>query len=134
MAASAGPVRILVIDDEDNFSRLLSDFLRPQGYEVEIASDGLEGIRQATRGHFDLITLDIKMPGVNGVEALRSMQMLEQPAKVVIISGYLTAEIAADCRQAGAAAVLSKPVELKHLKELITELLGSRSSPEAEGS
>ena len=125
MAAEAR--RILVIDDEESFSRVLAEFLETRGYQVTVASDGLEGFRRATRERFDLITMDINMPALGGVEALRSMQMVEQPAKTVVISGYLTEEVTAECRQAGAAAVLAKPVELRHLGEVIAGLTGGGS-------
>ena len=68
------------------------------------------------------------MPELDGVEALRSMQMVRHPAKMVVISGYLSDEICDDCREAGAAAVLGKPLELKRLSEVISRLLGGGPS------
>ena len=123
--ASAPRPRILVIDDEEHFARLLQDFFEHCGYEVTVSLGGLEGFREASRRSFDLITLDINMPGVNGVESLRSMELVGQPAKVVVISGFLTEEIAADCRAAGAAAALAKPVELAQLGAVVAGLLGA---------
>jgi CheY-like chemotaxis protein len=118
--------RVLVIDDEANFTSLLRDFLEFRGCEVTVAGGGLEGFRQASRHRFDVITVDINMPGVNGVEALRSMQMVGQPAKAIVISGFLSDEVAAECRSAGAAAVLTKPVELARLGEIIGDLVGRK--------
>ncbi len=63
------------------------------------------------------------MPGVNGVESLRSLNLVGQGARVVVISGFVTDEIADDCRAAGAAAVLEKPVELAELGRLADELV-----------
>jgi CheY-like chemotaxis protein len=116
--------RILVIDDEEGFARLLQDYFEHLGWQASVAADGLAGFREASRRSYDLITLDINMPGVNGVESLRSMELVGQQAKGVVISGYLTDQIAAECRAAGAAAVLAKPVELAQLGRLAAELIG----------
>lgn len=124
-AAGARP-RALVIEDEESFRGVLRDFLESRGCEVVVAADGLEGFRQASRGRFDLVTVDINMPGVNGVEALRGMQIVGQSAALVVISGYLSEDLAAECRQAGAAAVLAKPVELSRLGGILDELLAGR--------
>jgi CheY-like chemotaxis protein len=129
MSAKSG--RVLVVDDEESFCQMLADFLDGRGYSVETARDGLEGFRLATREQFDLVIADINMPGVNGVETLRSLQMVENPAKLVVISGYVTDEIAAQCREAGCSEVLNKPVELNRLGELIERLL-AENSPQAE--
>ena len=128
---TADAPRVLVIDDEENFCRLMFDFLSGRGCQVEVAGDGLEGFRRATRERFDVITVDINMPGANGVEALRSLQMVESPAKLIVISGYVTDEIAADCRGAGADAVLVKPVKLNHLGDVVDELLRGKDAASA---
>jgi CheY-like chemotaxis protein len=126
----SGPRRILVIDDEESVARLLRDFLTFRGYQVAVAGDGPEGLRQAGLGAFDLVTADLSMPGMTGVELLRSLKRARPEVRVVIISGYLTDEIAAECRAAGAAAVLAKPVELAALGRLVAGLLGGNSGPE----
>jgi len=123
--------RILVIDDEESFRQMLSDYLRSQGFRVEVAHDGLEGFRRATREQFDLVVADINMPGVNGVETIRSLKLVDSPVAVVVVSGYVTDEIEADCRQAGCVEVLAKPVELAHLGEVITGVLGG-SAPSGD--
>jgi len=126
----SGPRRILVIDDEESVARLLRDFLTFRGYQVAVAGDGPEGLRQAGLGAFDLVTADLSMPGMTGVELLRSLKRARPETRVVIISGYLTEEIAAECRAAGAAAVLAKPVELAELGRLVAGLLGGPAAPE----
>ncbi len=126
MSAKGDGPRILVIDDDKPFLDMMAEYLAGQGYDVAVAADGLEGFRRASRERFDLITVDIKMPELGGVEALRSMQMVKHPARMVVISGYLSDEICDDCREAGAAAVLGKPLELRHLAEVISRLLGGR--------
>ena len=124
MDAKSG-ARLLVIDDDKAFRELVADCFGGQGHQVVAATDGLEGFRLATRERFDLIVLDIRMANLDGVETRRSMQMVEQPAKVVIVSGFLTDQIVENCREAGALAVLSKPVSLQRLRETVQSLLGA---------
>jgi CheY-like chemotaxis protein len=120
---AARPVRILVIEDDNPFARMLEDFFETRGWEVAVALGGLEGFREASRARYDVITLDINMPEVSGVETIRAMQLVGQDARIVVVSGYLTKQVAAECRAAGAAAFLAKPVEMAHLGELIEKLL-----------
>jgi two-component system response regulator CpxR len=65
--------RILIIDDDKKFSRLLQDYLRPFGFELHEAHDGLEGIRRLSGGHFDALILDLMLPGIDGIEVLRRL-------------------------------------------------------------
>jgi CheY-like chemotaxis protein len=109
----------------------MKEYFEHLGWAVATAADGLEGFRAASRGHFDLITMDIKMPGVNGVDSLRSMHLVGEGARVVVISGFLTSEIGDLCRSAGASAVLEKPVELAKLGRLANEL--AAGEPKAKG-
>lgn len=123
---SAARPRVLIVDDDSSFAGMLSDFLDGRGCGVETAVDGLEGFRRATRENFDLVTIDINMPGVNGVEALRSLKLVDSPASIVVISGFLTEKVILECREAGADEVMRKPVELSSLGLVIDGLLGGR--------
>jgi len=122
---STQPPRILVVDDEKSFAHLVEDYFKARGWDVVVALGSLEGFREASRGRFDVITLDINMPEVSGVEAIRAMQLVGQDARMVVVSGYLVDGVAGACRAAGTAAVLAKPVELAHLGDVVEELAGS---------
>jgi two-component system, OmpR family, response regulator CpxR len=65
--------RILIIDDDKKFSRLLHDYLKPFGFELHERHDGLEGIRKLSEGHFDALILDLMLPGIDGIEVLRRL-------------------------------------------------------------
>jgi CheY-like chemotaxis protein len=118
--------RVLIVDDEQSFCRMLVDYLEARGHATEVAHDGLEGFRMATRGCYDVVVLDVNMPGVNGVETIRSLQMVDSPAAVVVVSGYITDEIEEECRRAGVAAMLAKPLELAQLGGIIEEVTSRR--------
>ncbi len=65
--------RILIIDDDRKFARLLEDYLAPFGFEVQQAHDGLEGLRRLSESGFDALVLDLMLPGIDGIEVLRRM-------------------------------------------------------------
>ena len=65
--------QILIIDDDRKFSRLLQDYLRPFGFELHQAHDGLEGVRKLAEGHFEALVLDLMLPGIDGIEVLRRL-------------------------------------------------------------
>jgi DNA-binding response OmpR family regulator len=65
--------QILIIDDDKKFSRLLQDYLRPFGFELHEAYDGLEGVRKLSECHFDALLLDLMLPGIDGIEVLRRL-------------------------------------------------------------
>src|SRR3984885_5630630 len=65
--------QILIIDDDRKFSRLLQDYLKPSGFELHEAHDGLEGIRKLSEGHFDPLILALMLPGIDGIEVLRRL-------------------------------------------------------------
>jgi DNA-binding response OmpR family regulator len=67
------PQRILIIDDDAKFSRLLQDYLRPFGFELHESHDGLDGVRKLSEEHYDAVVLDLMLPGIDGIEVLRRL-------------------------------------------------------------
>ena len=118
--------RILIVDDEASFRTLMEDFLATQGYETETAEDGRLGFRKAMTGNYDLVLADINMPGLNGVEAIRSIRTVFEKQRIVVLSGYLTPEVVEECRQAGAQVCMGKPVRLDELARVISRTLEDR--------
>jgi DNA-binding response OmpR family regulator len=77
--------KILVVDDEENILKTISDLLLANGYEVMTAKDGKEGIEKAHKGNPDLILLDIMMPKISGLELLKKIKSSERSAHIPII-------------------------------------------------
>lgn len=122
----ATPGRILVVDDEPHIRRIMTALLRPEGYEVKLARDGTEALRTWRRGSYDLVILDLVMPGANGLEVLSTIRSdPERGATPVII---LTAKGQDADRQAAFAAgaddFVTKPFSPKKLVARIHEILG----------
>jgi two-component system nitrogen regulation response regulator NtrX len=102
--------RILVIDDEAEIRRSVRMILEYEGYEVLEASSGPEGVAMAERESPDLVFLDIKMPGMDGLDALQRIKASSETLPVVIISGHGTVSTAVEATKAGAFDFIEKPL------------------------
>ena len=102
--------RILVVDDEAEIRRSVRMILEYEGYEVIEASSGPEGLTLAERESPDLVFLDIKMPGMDGLDALQRLKSTNESIPVVIISGHGTVSTAVEATKAGAFDFIEKPL------------------------
>ncbi len=80
--------RILVVDDEESIRLLYKADLEDEGFEVDLASSGKEALRKIEEGNFDLVTLDIKMPDISGIELLRKIKERFRKLPVVLCTAY----------------------------------------------
>ncbi len=101
--------KILVVDDSPSILDLLSDMLGVAGYEVDTASDGIEGFDIAVRKSFDLVITDINMPRCNGIELLNRLNKNFENLAVIIITGYANLDSAREAMVGGAADYIFKP-------------------------
>lgn len=107
--------KVLIVDDEGAIRRTLKEILLFEKYEVEEAADGLECLVKLKQQRFDAILLDIKMPKMDGLEALERIQELAPDTPVIMISGHGTIETAVEAVKKGAFDFLSKPPDLNRL-------------------
>jgi two-component system nitrogen regulation response regulator NtrX len=107
--------RILVVDDEDAVRRSMTEILEDEGYEVIPAASGEEGVEQALAGAPDAVFLDVWLPGVDGIEALRMMRERGVRAPVIMISGHGTIETAVKATKRGAYDFVEKPLSLERV-------------------
>ncbi|NUU62146.1 response regulator transcription factor [Paenibacillus agri] len=106
---------VLVIDDEERISRLLQLELSHEGYEVEIAHDGREGLELALGQPWDIIILDIMMPGLNGVEVLRRLRKVDETTPVILVTARNTTPDIVSGLDQGANDYITKPFEIEEL-------------------
>jgi DNA-binding NtrC family response regulator len=116
----AEKAKILVVDDEKPLRELLQMELGRNGHTVHVASDGVEGLARFREEIYNVVLLDIRMPGIDGVEVLRRMRAESTLPEVIILTGYGTIESAVECIKQGACDYLTKPVKLEEL-ELVIE-------------
>ncbi len=104
-----GPARILIVDDEVGMREGCRRALISHGFQVVTAEHGVEGLRRLREGSFDLVLLDAMMPGMSGVEVLRSVQEYDPDVVCIMITGYATVDLAAQTMKQGAQEFLPKP-------------------------
>jgi CheY-like chemotaxis protein len=121
--------QILVADDHTPFRTLLGEFLQDAGYRVLLAADGEEAVRQVNAARPDLVLTDVEMPRRTGLEVLGHVKAETPPTLVLLLTGCLTAEIAAAAQELGAHAVLEKPCDLEELLWCITRTLRPAGAP-----
>jgi len=102
-------ISVLVAEDNESFRKVLRESLLREGYEVEEARDGREALEMLGRRHFDLMVSDVKMPGVDGLELLRSARQTDPDTVVILMTAYGTVDMAVEAMKAGALDFLSKP-------------------------
>lgn len=112
---------VLVVDDEPDTCRNLSDILTEFGYDVETAPDGPSALALVAKRRFDIALLDFKMPGMDGVTLYREIKKLRPELVAILVSAYAGREIQQEAQAAGTWKVLAKPVDLNCLLPLVEE-------------
>jgi len=104
---------ILVVDDDRRMVKTICDILKIKGYAVSVAYSGEEALGMVKSESPDCVLMDIKMPGINGVEAMKLIKELRPDLPVVLMSAYATEELEQEARGKGAYAVLAKPLDFQ---------------------
>lgn len=120
--------RILVVDDEVEICDLLQSFLAQEGYHVFTATNGVEAISLGKQNELDLALLDIKMPGMDGIEVFRKLKEVRKDMGVIILTGYGTLGTAKEAMRLGAYDYLTKPFDLGLVKNIIQEALENKKT------
>ncbi|MEP7348269.1 MAG: sigma-54 dependent transcriptional regulator, partial [Gemmatimonadaceae bacterium] len=115
--------RILVVDDEQGVRAALGQLLEYEGYEVKTATNGVEALASYEKYRPQLVFLDVKMSGMDGIEALRKIKQLDAAATVVMISGHATIHTAVEATQLGAYDILEKPLDTDRILVLLRNAL-----------
>jgi two-component system, NtrC family, response regulator HydG len=115
---------VLVVDDDPDICHNLSDILTDLGYEVDTATDGPSAIEKVRARPYDVALLDLKMPGMDGLELYREIKRLRASTVAMIVTAYATAATAEQALGAGAWHVLSKPVDFDRLLPLVEAAMG----------
>ncbi|HJV34786.1 sigma-54 dependent transcriptional regulator [Geomonas sp.] len=111
--------KLLIVEDDRPIRELLEAELIRSGYKVEVARDGVEGLRKYREENFNVVLLDVKMPGMDGIEVLRQMRAETIIPEVIMFTGHGSIETAVECIKHGAYDYLTKPVKLDELEMVI---------------
>ncbi len=115
--------RILIVDDEQGVRAALGQLLEYEGYEVRAESSGVQGLALYEKWRPQLVFLDVKMAGMDGLEVLRRIKQLDPAASVVMISGHATIQTAVEATQLGAYDILEKPLDTDRILVLLRNAL-----------
>jgi DNA-binding NtrC family response regulator len=115
---SAKP-KILLVDDEERFRITLAKLLRVKGLDVTTLGSGLEALEELGKQNYDVILLDVRMPGMNGIETLAQIKKLNPDIEVIILSGHASVDVAVDIMKLGGYDYLLKPCSVEELTDKI---------------
>lgn len=110
---------ILIVDDDVGMCETLSDIMEDKGYRTVIALDGHEAIQTVKESAFDVILMDIKMPGINGVETFKQIKRIHPETAVVMMTAYAVEGLIREALREGAYGVLYKPLDIEKMISVI---------------
>jgi DNA-binding NtrC family response regulator len=114
--------RILVVDDETNMRTTLADILGDEGYDIDTAVDGLSAVAMCENNNYDVVLLDVRMPGIDGVETFRRIRRHNDSVRVVMMSAFSMDDLKRSALEEGAIAFLSKPLDIDDVIDLIQDV------------
>jgi two-component system response regulator HydG len=118
-----GKTNILVVDDLRSIRLALGGILEEKGYNVATAENGYQAIEAVRKAHFDVIFMDIKMPGINGVQTFREVKKIDSKAVVIMMTAYSVEELVKEALEEGAYAIVYKPFDIDKIVAIIEEVL-----------
>ncbi len=121
------PVKVLVVDDDLRMVRTICDILKVNGFRTLHALTGEDAVGVVKAEAPDCVLMDVKMPGLNGIEALAAMKKVLPALPVVLMSAYATEEQAEEARAAGAYSILTKPIDIQQILSFLTLLRKEKS-------
>jgi DNA-binding NtrC family response regulator len=115
-------MKILVVDDDRRIVKTTCDILKIKGHEAIAAYTGEEGVDTVKRDRPDCVLMDIRMPGISGVEAMKQMRSVIPDLPIVLVSAYATEDTVTEAERAGAYAVMSKPLDFQVILSFLSLL------------
>ena len=111
--------KVLLVDDEKEFLEIMSERMKAKGMEVSTAESADQALSILGKESFDAIVMDFQMPGMDGMEALKSIKNMNPELQIILLTGYATVEKTVEAMKIGAADFLEKPADLESLSNKI---------------
>ena len=118
--------KILLVDDEADFLEALSERMRTRGMDVTTSTSAKEALDAVEQGAYDAVVLDLMMPEVDGLEALRILKEKDPKLQVILLTGHATVEKGVEAMKRGALDLLEKPTDIETLTQKIKEASANR--------
>ena len=119
-------IKLLMVDDEEKFLSATAERLGLRDFDVTTATEGKQAIRAAKEGTFDVAILDLRMPGMDGMELLKILKKKHKFLEVIILTGYASLDSAVEATKLGAFTYLEKPYNIEKLLEVLKEAYETR--------
>ena len=123
MEKNNGKTSILVVDDLRSIRLTLGGILEDKGHKVVAVENGYQAIEAVRKTHFDVIFMDIKMPGINGVQTFREVKKIDPKATVIMMTAYSVEDLVKEALEEGAYTIIYKPFDIDKIIAIIEELL-----------
>ncbi|UCF20623.1 MAG: sigma-54-dependent Fis family transcriptional regulator [Gemmatimonadota bacterium] len=122
--------KILIVDDELSVRQSLQEWFREDGFQVETAADGNAALKMMDAGPFDIIVVDLKMPGMDGITLQKRVRELDKSAAIIILTAFASVETAVEALKLGAYDYVTKPVDPDDLSNLVRNILREKELSE----
>jgi len=119
-------IKLLIVDDDEKFLKTIAERLGLKDFDVITATEGNHAIKAAKKGKFDVAILDLKMPGMDGMELLQILKKKHKFLEVIILTGFASIDSAVEATKLGAFGYLEKPYNLERLLEVLREAYETR--------
>lgn len=116
-------VKLLIVDDQKGIRRLLQEVFSESGYDIETCANGLRALELITEFDPDLVLMDIKMPGLNGIDALRRLRVTDARRPVIMMTAYGEQHYLDEAKALGVVNFVNKPFDIDELKALVGKVL-----------
>ena len=130
---AAGVLRILIVEDEQELGRVFEDYVVSCGHRAEVVDSAEDALVRLQAARPQAIILDVKLPGMGGLEFLQLPAVRDSGVPVIVVSGFVTEEQARQCLRAGALEFLAKPVPLDVLGTVLDHIAALAGAPEETG-
>ncbi|MCA1945830.1 MAG: response regulator [Desulfovibrio sp.] len=119
--------RVLLVDDEQDFLDLMQKRMAKRKIDLQVASSGQQALDMARNNFFDVVILDVKMPGMDGIETLRQLRIISPDTQVIMLTGHADVETAVKGMELGAFDYMMKPMSFDYLLMKIQDAHSMRS-------
>lgn len=123
-------IRVLIVDDEEEFVQSLSERLTIRDFDVTTSLSGEDALKKLKGYNFDLVILDVAMPGMTGIETLRDIKRIKPLTEVIMLTGHATVEAAIEGMKLGALDFFMKPCEIEELVAKINKAYEKKAEHE----
>ena len=115
-------LNIFIVDDDVDFAESLADIFELEGHKCELAHDGETALKRFNESDFDLIFMDVKLPGKNGVESFLDIRKVKPDARVIMMTGFSVEELLEQAMENGAWGILRKPLNINEVLEMVKKV------------